>query len=352
MIVLFLLMLLQERPIEATIGSFLKGDAVAQTELVKLGAFAIRPLQKARGENPDKIDALIRELKVTAAYPSHVRLPDRIEGRKGMTGSLQGVSDLGSGIEVWHQWGIPVFSDRFDSTKLTATRYRIDCPATPLDLIEALCRQTGLDYGYFHNAVVIGTPERLWRLHGPAKESHLDASGLALARGLVEKLGDESIEVRDAAARELMKLGSGVLPVLWAQLDRKDPVIVAGCKAIIRRIRPPGEGVFGPASCLRQRLSAEDQEFLKILQTAAPKVSFIHKSIAQIMADLQKSHGVNHAIAGDHGRLVLSMQVGNQSLLDVLSLITQSRDLDLVIRERRVVIDSRDAIERSLAGDK
>jgi len=342
----------QETPIEDRIAAYLKGNDAARAELLKLGAIAIRPLQKARDKAPEKLDRLIRELKVAAAYPSPVRLQDQFTTTSSMMINLERASDLGPMSHVFHGIGIPLFSDRFDPGRLKSERVVLMKLTCPLDFLEEFCRQTGLDYGYFHNTVVVGVPERLWPAPNPPKVTTLDDAGMARARELVEKLDDDSIEVRESATAELVKLGTGVLSLLEAQWNRKEPEIVSRCAAIVRQLRGLDEGVFGPSACLRQKLPAEDQGLLKRLQEAKPSLSFDMKTITDIMTHLQKTHGVDFEVAGEHGKLVLSMRAGKQSLLDVLSLITQTRDLDFIIKDRKVMIDDRRAIRRMLADAK
>src|SRR6185503_7178942 len=69
---LLLIALLAQTPVDDHIAAFVKGDAAARAELVKLGAYAIRPLQKAREKAPEKIDALVFDLKKAAAFPQLV----------------------------------------------------------------------------------------------------------------------------------------------------------------------------------------------------------------------------------------------------------------------------------------
>src|SRR5262245_31706274 len=59
----------QDSALDERIIAFVRGDVAAQDSLLKLGAFAIRPLQKARGKSPEKIDALISKLKSSAMFP-------------------------------------------------------------------------------------------------------------------------------------------------------------------------------------------------------------------------------------------------------------------------------------------
>jgi len=71
----------QDVHIEDRIAAYLKGDDAARTELLKLGVFAIRPLQKARDKGAQKIDALVLELKKAAMHPKDSEVWRKIESK-------------------------------------------------------------------------------------------------------------------------------------------------------------------------------------------------------------------------------------------------------------------------------
>ncbi|MBI4564764.1 MAG: DUF4974 domain-containing protein [Planctomycetes bacterium] len=332
--------------------SFLKGGERAREELLLLGPFAIRHLQRSRHKNPPKFDALIHEIRRDAAYPAFVPVPDHFEGPVTVYLNFEGKDDLVGIIQLLHKMGLPVYFDRFKTANLIHTQVSIPSSRSPLELIDRLCLFTGLDYGFFHNAVVIGMPERFWPSKGPPKASDLDAAALQRARELVEELDDESIEVRESATRELVRLGMGVRPLLEAQRNRKEVEIVSRCAAIIRCLRLPWLGAFGPAACLRQQLSAVDQRVLEHVRIVRPNLTFDKATLCDIMIHLQKNHGVDYAITGDHGRHVVTMASAGQTLLDLLSLITQSNDLDFIVKDRKLIIDTREGIEKRLCPSK
>jgi hypothetical protein len=168
MVLLMIACLIQAPSLDDRIDAFLKGDAAARGELMKLGASAIRPLLKARDKGPDKIDALVLELKKGVAYPPDSKLPRHLEGNVKIPATTITLSDDPEYAPI--QWGdarrgieaaIVVLPFKAAELKSTTADVRAsDRPAR--EILDQLCRQTGLDYGYFHNAVVIGPPERLW----------------------------------------------------------------------------------------------------------------------------------------------------------------------------------------------
>ena len=333
----------QDPSIERHIEAFLKGDQEARAELLKRGVTSIRPLLKARVRHASKVDALLFEIKSEAAYPATVVLPGRFTEREGMMRSEQWSAPYLLVTECKSR-GIPLFTDQFDKARLKTPRMVLFNPATRLQFIEMFCQESGLDYGFFHNTVVIGLPERLWPDQGPAKISKLDEAAVTRARQLVEKLGDPSIETRESASRELLALGTGVMDVLKAQLKREDRELVTRCEAILRRMIQTG-CPFGPAACLRQKLTGDDEAVLRVLRKEAPKLAVNIDDVAHILKELSEAHGLKFESALDLTKPESTFHTSGQSLLDVISLITQSHDMDFLILDGKVFIDSRLAIE-------
>jgi len=336
--------------IEDRVAAFLKGDGAARAELLRLGVRAIRPLQKARETGPRSIDYLVFEIKMAAAYPSAVALPQRFAERQGLVTNRQW-PEPGLLAQVFQQKGIPLFTDRFDSDRLKPAQMVMFNPESPLQLIEMFCKDTGLDYGFFHNSVVIGRSERLWPDHSPAKVTSLDELGLDLARSLMAKLEDPSIETREAASRGLVALGSGVIPLLESQRKGAGAELASRLDAILRVVAVR-QGPFRPAACLGQKLTGGDEALLNKIKIAAPKLAFDRAEIREVLDTLGAAHGMSFEISPDHAKNVTTIHTSGQTLLDVLSLITQSHDLDFLISGGKVVIDTRGAIEKRLAPGK
>jgi len=130
----------QDKPVEERVAAFIKGDDAARKELAKLGAGAIRPLLKERDKAPEKIEALLAELRKGAAVPK---------------------ADTVAFLQL--QFRISVHFDRFEPKDLKSEEVTVELRDTSgRETLDRICRQTGLDYGFFHNVLVIGKPERLW----------------------------------------------------------------------------------------------------------------------------------------------------------------------------------------------
>jgi hypothetical protein len=352
MTALLLLMLIQDRPVEASIEAFLKGDAGARTELLKLGAFAIRPLQKARDKSPGKIDPLVYELKKAAAYPQGSSAAATLDEKIVLRIKDAAFPEMMPSLLEWT--GLPLFFDQLEGAGVRSAKVTLGMEDGPKrDLLDQICRQTGLDYGFFHNAIVISRPDRLWPAGPPPKARELRIEEAATARALVEKLNDDSIEAREAASRDLLKLGPSVIPVLEANLKRKEPEIAARCSALIERLRTIPRGAFGPPEALREKTSGMvDEETLKTLQRMRVNLDFQNCTMEIVAAYLKEFSGIEFEFKGEAGKNALTIRCRDQNLGDLLALITQSRDLDFVIRESKVLIGARADIEKPKPGGK
>ncbi|HTF56542.1 MAG TPA: hypothetical protein VK661_04730, partial [Planctomycetota bacterium] len=248
----------------------------------------------------------------------------------------------------------PVFVDQLDLKLLKARTFALHLRKTlPARVIlDNLCAQTGLDYALIHNHLVIGHPDRLWPSGPPTKAHALNAEEMTRVKELVERLNDDSIEAREAASRDLLKVGPSAIPLLEENLRRKEPEIVARCLALIEKLRPSGRGVFGPAGAARQKKDPENEPILGQLQTLRVSLDFQDTSLKTMAEYLKEFTGIGFEVQGVTGGKVITLKAKDQVLLDILSLMTQSREMDFMIQEGKVLIDTREAIEKLLAGKK
>lgn len=349
MTLLLLALLFQDRPVEVSIEAFLKGDDAARAELVKLGAFAIRPVQKARDKSPERIDALVFDLKKAAAYP----VPARFDADFGGSRSVGGAPPLGSQLLLaLGRGGIPFFVDQIDPTRMKSQTVAFENKKSSLEVAEEICRLTGLDYGFFHNHIVFGHSDRLWPSGPPVKPRPLTAEDAVRAGALVEKLGDDSIESREAATRELLNLGPSVISLLETNLGRQEGEIAARCGFLIEKLTPRLRGAFGPPGAVRQKRTGEEEKALKQLQSMNVSLMLDKVTVAGVVGELGDIVGLAVEVQGDAGKPRVSVQVQGQKVIDFLCLVTQSRDLDFMIRDQKVIVDTREAIGKKLQESK
>jgi hypothetical protein len=156
----------QEGDLERRIDAFLKGDEKARKELLDQGPRVIRPLLKVRERDPDRVGALIFYLKKAASLPRDSAAIKALNLKITLT-----VEDGGFGsatVSGLREAGVPVFLAWIDpaTTKVGPMHFE---DVTARVVLDYLCSQSGLDYGFFHNSVVIGPPERLWPGDRPVK---------------------------------------------------------------------------------------------------------------------------------------------------------------------------------------
>jgi hypothetical protein len=270
----------QEKSVEERIAAFAKGDAAARESLLKLGVFAIRPLQKARDKAPDKIDALVFELKKIAAYPKDPKWVGSL-GEKGAF-KLGAKNYREALMAVQEKVRFTIVFDAFESTDLAAEEVTVDlAEGTPRQALDLICRQAGRDYGFFHNVLVVGKPERLWP-------------------------------------------------------DEKQPA-----------------RAFGPPAAEKQHKKPDDEKALKTLRASKVSVDLQNADIATMLNYIGMIvDGVPMAVEGDPDKKALTLRAADQSVFDILSVATQIRDLDFMLKEGGVVIDTREEIAKKIAGKK
>lgn len=341
----------QDPSIEDRIEAFLKGDEASRTVLLKLGAYAIRPLQKAREKDPKKIDALVYELKKAAAHPKGSSAAGALDAK--ITFRMKDAEFPGMMNSLLEATGLPLFFDQLEGPGVKPATVNLELENGPKrELLDQICRQTGLDYGFFHNMIVVSRPDRLWPAGPPPKAAELRGDDLARARKLVEKLGDDAIEARESATRDLLKFGPSVIPVLEANLGRKEAEIVTRCSSMIEKLRVIPRGAFGPSGAERQKKTPDEEKALKQIQVMKMSLSFDKSTLEDMVSFLKEFSGIPIELQGDAGKQVYSIQARDQAMFDLLSLITQSRDLDFAIKDGKVVIDTREAIEKILSEKK
>ena len=356
MIALLLVVLLQapEPTLDDRIAAFVEGDAAARGELVKLGVYAIRPLHKARDKAPERIDALILDLKKAGAHPRGSPVATMLD-RKVTQVIIRVEPEVA--VQFMGSAAVPL---RLDFVAIEGRRFptvTVSPDLGPLGAaLDQVCRQTGLDYGFFHNTIVISTPERLWPPGPPPAPGKLGSADVARARALVERMTDESIESRESASRELLGLGPPVLHVLEENLSRRDGEIAARCRALRDELLAPGTWVvFGPPAAQRM-IKSHKESSDAVAKLQATEMGGIGISASIPLSNLEdylfEVSGMRFKIGEVKKSFMTVFHMRRQSLFDQLCLNLQVHGLDFAVRDGVVVIDTREAIEKLVAGQK
>ena len=336
---LLLFLLLQDRPIEDHIAAFLAGDEGARIEVLRRGALAISPLLRARKSHSERALPLLYELKRAASYPEECAIEDRLAQhltlRLETIGFEQALKNLGN-----RGYG-PVFLDRFEWSALKTTMVVVDVRDRPAYVaFDQICIQTGLDYGFFHNSIVVGLPGRLWPQQGLQTPTPPEGEELVKARLLVDQLDDDLIEVREDATRKLLRLGASAVPLLEARLKTSVGECAIRCHEILLRVRPEARGLFGPPAAARQGAAT----FLN-LERIRIKVERRDVPLKEI-ARLLSLWGVRSEMRNGVSEREVTLATQGQCAFDALALMTQAAGLDFVIHEDKVVFDTREAISK------
>ncbi|HEU4338672.1 MAG TPA: STN domain-containing protein [Planctomycetota bacterium] len=269
-----LLVQAQEPTLEDRIAAFAKGDAAAREALLKHGVGAILALHKARDKAPEKIDALVFEIKKAAAYPKDTKAPDSLDVKCKLQMSNQSPADVIAYLREFT--GANLICDRFDPADLKAAKVDLAIDDVPMrQALDQLCRVTGLDYGFFHNVIVVGKPERLW----PAGKA--------------------------AAA-------------------------------------------FGPPSIERQHRTPDDDKTLENLRKLKINLDFQNATVKSMSEYLKEFAGVAFEVEDPEGKPIPVFRVKEVSMIDALSLAVQICSLDYMFKDGKVVVATREAIQKAI----
>ena len=341
--------LMQAPTLEDRVDAFLRGDAGARETLLKLGTQAIRPLQKSRDKAPEKIDAFVYDLKKAAMFPKDSDVWKSLEERVTVAETVvliefdEACPDVKFGA-LRGQIPASLYIQKFTAAEVKSTKTVIRIADRPArEILDQFCLQTGLDYAFFHHAVVVGHPDRLWPAGPPAPPRPLTPAEEKRALEWIGKLGEEKFAVREEATRELMKLGPSVTPILEKGLDRKDAEVAARCKFMIENLNRPARSPFGPAAALEQKLTGDDEAVLEALKRGHhPTVRLKGVDVSSIAEILLGSQEIRFTFpVGGDKPVIPHVDINDLGTFDVMSMVTQMAGLDFIIKNGEMVIDSR-----------
>lgn len=348
-----LLLLLQAAPaprtIEDAVAAFADGDATARDEILKAGAASILTLRKIRDRAPDRVQALLYDLKKTSAGASAKPLIDAMEENWSIASEEilfpAAIDALGTGIPVL--FDPTLFRTHFQKT------VTLNLKGLRREAFDSFCRQTGLDYGFFFGVVLIAEPGRLWPAGPPARSTPLTAGESESAVAQIARLSANEVEERDQAYAALKKLGTGVIPLLEKGAAGGDVETRARCLELIRQLKgPPPAGVFHEPAAARQRLAGAEEEVrasLLLHQISFKVMDIVLEGALKLMLQ-PRNIAVQPAPSTRTVRLTLDCQ--NQTSWAVIALATQTCGFDFLIVDGALVVDTRTEIERRLSSGR
>ena len=352
MIPLLIALLLQspEPTLDDRIAAFAKGDDAARAELLKLGVYAIRPLQKARDTDPEKIDALVLELK-RSAVPGSADVFAFLDAPVTLDGVRATIDELGrlKGDLSLHL-RCPVLFLPVKPSDLKSIEAAVTIRNRPFrEALDQFCAQTGLDYAVFNRALVVGPADRLWPPDLPPRTSPLTDAELARARTLADALGADAIAERDAAMLELRKLGTGVVEILEGRLAKAEAEVAHRCRTLVRDLKSPPPLPLGPPRAARQKLAGADLALLDRFREERLSRFRLTGVSAQAAAEIACGSSVKIRVRNLES-VTLAIPYMNGSGLtrvEFLALVAWAVRCDFAIANGVIVFDAPEALEKA-----
>ncbi len=328
-------LLLQDQEVDA----WLRGDDKAREKLVEAGPASVRSLRKLRARSPEKIDALIGTIR-RAAGPAEIA--KSLDATRTFEAKDLAVPDLAPILT--EALGTAVFLDPRlpdDAAVKKVTVAESDRPVHAI--LDAACRDAGLDWCVYYGVVLISTPERIWPAAAAPKPAPLAGDELEKAKRLVEALNAETLDERDAASVALEKLGGAALPLLESNAGREEKEIASRCKALAAKLRtPPPRAVFGATGAERQKDAAAVIKALKEhkLTFKVRQLNAVH-CLKLLMA--QTSVGLE---ARGMEPTPVTMSAEDLPMWPLLAILVHATGCDLAVVGGRVVVDKPEEIEK------
>ncbi len=340
------LLLAQEPTLSDAARAFAKGDDAPRARLLAAGPGAVLAARKARELGPARIDALVLEIKL-AMIPRDHALHGALKAQQARRVAGRGVSLAEIRAELPHRFR--VFADPM------APADALDRPIEPgadkfvvLDHLQRAADALKVDWGYYHGHLVLAPAERLWPVEVPPPPAPLAGEAAARARKIVEQLGSEMLEDRDAAAAELARLGLAASAQLEEGAASKDVEIASRCRALLEAARrPPAPPVYHPSGVERQKLRDDDAaaEWKKLgeSQNSFRAAELAFGNLLQLML---ASNAVRHSVSEALATRKVNVSIQDSPIAETLVLLVQSLGGDLAYSNGELLFDSREAIER------
>lgn len=338
---ILLLVALTQVSLDESAAAFAKGDDAPRAAILRAGPYGIGPLRKVRGRSPERVDALVLDLKAAVGGPDAALLEAfRKETEPPLVGGrfLIVFEDLREDLRLLLDPGIWELVDK---------PVKVGGKCSRRERLDAACRDAGLDYGFAYGGVVVSTAERLWPSGPPpAPPRALAAEEAARARKWVEELDHESFETREEATKALKALGAGAVPLLEEGAKRAQPELAYRCRDLLALARRgPPAGLFGRPAAERQKLEGDDAALYQRLRESQSSIKVSDIVIDGCLRLCLQPRNIPYRGADATRRKRVTLDLMNVSGATVVSLVCHANGLDFMIRDGAVYVDSKEEIE-------
>jgi hypothetical protein len=308
-------------------------------EILRLGQSAIRPLLAVRTAD---LEPVIDELRFAGARDGAAILTREVSIKVKQIradGALK-LALMPKGLKVAVD---PTLREKFE------TSIDLDLQNASLGrLLRDVAAKTGLDYGWVRGRIFFSTPERLWASE-PEPVKRLTVEQVAALEAAAAKLSDESVDVRDEAAKAILALGSGAVPHLERLRDKGDAEFKARIRDLSAALAPRSTSpVFVESMAFEtQALSADDAKLLKGL---AGSITFRVRdlSLTNVFKLLISQSDLHVDVAEGVADARVSYDGDGETIADMLYVLTIPYGLDASFGDGRFKIDTKANIAGAL----
>lgn len=316
-------------------------DEAARAKVLKMGSAAIRPLLAERSRHGTALDAFLYELKKASdPVEAHAKVYESLEKKisfEERTASVAEISgSLTTEVKILVDPGVPAKDVKFAAKEM------------PLrDALDALARGAGLEFAVRYGVVLISTPDRLWTLP-PKPVRELDEKERAEVASLIEELGDDSLDVRDAADKKLRSIGPGARSLLDAASTGEGEA-AARCRAILQAWDRKEEPAF-PERCGvdRQTLTGEDAKLVDRLRSRDMTIKTAELPLSTILKLLMSACDLVYDTEVSTEGVQLSVSFESVPSYAILAILTRPFGFDFYVREGVIRIDTAEEVRKKV----
>jgi hypothetical protein len=322
-----------------------KDPEANRAELLKLGPTALRPLLDVRTFD---LEPIIRDLKFAGDGGAAIR--KKLESRLTMRVKGMKVDPLVRFLSSTAE--IPIFIDPGVRASVEKKMTDLDLNNAPLEeWVRNAAAQAGLEYGFVRGVIVLSTPDRLWS-YPAEKPKLLDEADIAALKKQVDALVGDDAAIRAAAARSLTDTGEPAIPHLETAMrgladDRRARIrdLINGIRA---RVAPPILGL--PLSIERQELGEAGKAILAALGTKKASLDVENLQLSAAVKLLLAQVDVMGEGAPAADKVRIACDIRELPAIDGLYFVAVTHGFDVCLKDGRVWLDTREAIEKVLKG--